>query len=113
MVTYKLLPKALIIVAILTSPISIAQSKTLPDIAVIDSATIFADFRDELPAVVNYYTKHSEADIINFYQKAYGEPLSQERKRGRLLLKYQHGDNKVRVIISTQNNRHQVDVIVQ
>lgn len=83
------------------------------DIPVLEDAKIFAEFSDQLPAVINYFTNSSEADVIKFYQKAFGEPLSQERKRGRLTLKYQETADMMRVVISQQNNKRQVDVIIE
>ncbi len=73
----------------------------------------FADFTDELPAVLNYFTSATEEQIIDFYQKHYNDSLSQERKRGRLTLIYQQGQHKVRVVISQQNRKRQVDIIVE
>jgi len=73
----------------------------------------FADFTDELPAVLNYFTSATEEQIIDFYQQHYSDSLSQERKRGRLTLIYQQGQHKVRVVISQQNRKRQVDIIVE
>jgi len=82
------------------------------DIPVMDDAIIFADFNDKTPAVINYFTSTTVADITGFYKIAYGEISYQEAKRGRLTLAF-HPDNLIiRVIISQQNNKRQVDVIV-
>ena len=74
---------------------------------------MFAKFTDELPAVVNYFTRATQEQIIDFYQQHYGEFLSQEKKRGRLTLTYQHKKQRVRVVISEQNSKRQVDIIVE
>ena len=66
-----------------------------------------------MPAVVNYFTKKTEEEIIAFYQKEYGEPLQQERKRGRLTLNFSQETNNIRVVISQQNSVRQVDVIIE
>jgi len=66
-----------------------------------------------MPAVVNYFTKKSEDDIIAFYQKEYGEPLKKNRKRGRLTLNFSQAENNIRVVISQQNRVRQVDVIIE
>jgi hypothetical protein len=81
-------------------------------IPVMDNAQIFANYTDELPAVLNYFTYANEAQIIDFYQQHYGNPLSQETKRDRLRLTYQQENQSIRVIISQQNKKRQVDVII-
>jgi ABC-type taurine transport system substrate-binding protein len=83
------------------------------DIPILDNAQVFAEFTDKLPAVINYFTRSSEAEVIDFYQQAFGEPYSQELKRGRLTLQYQEGEEVMRVVISQQNKKRQVDVIIE
>jgi hypothetical protein len=83
------------------------------DIPIIEDAQVFAEYSDSLPAVINYFSYATESQVIHFYQQAFGEPRSQERKRGRLTLKYAEGAEAMRVIISQQNKRRQVDVIVE
>ncbi|WP_147302653.1 hypothetical protein [Thalassotalea euphylliae] len=80
-------------------------------IPVLSDAKVFAEFIDELPAVVNFFTMASEDEIIAFYRDNYGEPVEQERKRGRLNLTYYLEDIATRVVISEQDNRRQVDVL--
>lgn len=82
------------------------------DVVKLDDARVFAEFTDELPAVVNYYTKASKQEIIDFYKSSYGEIISEEMKRKRLTLKFLYQEKHIRVVISTQNNMQQVDVIV-
>jgi hypothetical protein len=83
------------------------------DIPVLEDAQVFAEFSDALPAVINYFTQSTEAQVISFYQQAFGAANSQERKRDRLTLKYQEGKEKMRVVISQQNKKYQVDVIIE
>ncbi|WP_232769127.1 hypothetical protein [Colwellia sp. Bg11-28] len=83
------------------------------DIPILDNAQVFAEFTDKLPAVINYFTQSSEAQVIDFYQQAFGEPYSQELKRDRLTLQYQEGKEIMRVVISQQNKKRQVDVIIE
>jgi ABC-type taurine transport system substrate-binding protein len=83
------------------------------DIPILDNAQVFAEFTDKLPAVINYFTRSSEAEVIDFYQQAFGEPYSQDLKRGRLTLQYQEGEEVMRVVISQQNKKRQVDVIIE
>ncbi|WP_114326967.1 hypothetical protein [Candidatus Colwellia aromaticivorans] len=82
-------------------------------IPIMTNAQVFADFTDELPAVLNYFTSATEEQIINFYQQHYGEFIAQEEKRGRLTLTYQQEKHNIRVVISQQNRKRQVDVIVE
>lgn len=83
------------------------------DIPILDNAQVFAEFTDKLPAVINYFTRSNEAEVIDFYQQAFGEPYSQDLKRGRLTLQYQEGEEVMRVVISEQNKKRQVDVIIE
>ncbi|SEL83566.1 hypothetical protein SAMN05216262_1259 [Colwellia chukchiensis] len=83
------------------------------DIPVTEDARIFAQFNEQTPAVLNYFTTETEANVIAFYQKHYGEPKQRERKRGRLTLRYQQDSLKIRVVISQQNQLRQVDVMVE
>lgn len=83
------------------------------DIPVLEDAKVFAEFSDSLPAVINYFTNSTEAQVITFYQQAFGEAQSQDRKRGRLTLKFSEGNEAMRVVISQQNKKRQVDVIIE
>jgi len=93
--------------------LAVADEKVIVTVPTMSDARIFAEFKDEIPAVVNYFSKSTEEDIISFYQKEYGQPLGQERKRGRLTLNFNQEMQSIRVVISHQNNMRQVDVIVE
>ena len=93
--------------------LAVADEKVIVTIPTMSDARIFAEFKDKIPAVVNYFSKSTEEDIISFYQKEYGQPLGQERKRGRLTLNFNQELQSIRVVISHQNNMRQVDVIVE
>jgi len=96
------------------SSLSVASDEPTPiAIPTLSQAQVFAEFTDRLPAVVNYFTSATEAQIIEFYQGHYGAAMSQERKRGRLTLSYQQEQQLIRVVISQQNRKRQVDVIVE
>jgi len=82
-------------------------------IPMIENAQVFADFTDEIPAVLNYFTSATEEEIIDFYKQSFGESTYQETKRGRLTLSYKKEKQTIRVIISKQNNKRQVDIIVE
>lgn len=96
------------------SSIAFAANDTNPvSIPIIEKAHIFANFTDDMPAVLNYFTPATEEKITSFYQQSYGDAISQERKRGRLTLSYLQNEQMIRVVISQQNNKRQVDVIVE
>ena len=93
--------------------LAVAEESVTLSIPTMSDARIFAEFKDKMPAVVNYFSKSTEEDIIAFYQKEYGLPLAQERKRSRLTLTFNQEMQNIRVVISHQNNLRQVDVIVE
>jgi hypothetical protein len=93
--------------------LAVAEESVTLSIPTMSDARIFAEFKDKIPAVVNYFSKSTEEEIIAFYQKEYGLPLAQERKRGRLTLTFNKEMQNIRVVISHQNNLRQVDVIVE
>ncbi len=92
--------------------ISAVINNGIIDIPVLENAQIFAEFSDTLPAVLNYFTTAAEPQVIDFYTQAFGEAYSQERKHGRLTLKYMQAEEIMRVVISQQDNKRQVDVII-
>lgn len=94
------------------SPVALAKSDAI-SIPMLDNAQVFAEFTDEMPAVLNYFTLATEEQVVNFYQQQFNEPTSKERKRGRLTLTYLKGEQAIRVVVSQQNNKRQVDVIVE
>ena len=92
--------------------ISAVINNGIIDIPVLENAQIFAEFSDSLPAVINYFTSSAEPQVIDFYKQAFGEAYSKERKHGRLTLKYTQAEEIMRVVISQQDNKRQVDVII-
>ena len=78
----------------------------------VDDAKVFADLTDNFPAVLNYYTLATEEQIVDFYKQSFGDSINQEVKRGHLTLKYTKENKVIRVVISQQNKKRQVDVIV-
>lgn len=79
----------------------------------LEDAKIFAEFTDELPAVINYFTAHNEQEIIRFYQGKFGDAISSDMKRGRLTLYFNHEDKQLRVVISPQGKKYQVDILLK
>ena len=96
------------------SAVTFASDEVSPiSIPMVENAQVFADFTDSLPAVLNYFTLATEEEIIDFYNQNFGESISQEIKRGRLTLIYSKENKTIRVVISQQNNKRQVDIIVE
>lgn len=96
------------------SSVALAENEASDvSIPMVDNAQIFADFTDGMPAVLNYFTMATEEQLIDFYQNHFGEASFQERKRGRLTLTYQQEKQSIRVVISQQNKKRQVDIIVE
>lgn len=107
---------SVILLSFSTSIFALDENKSTTnnvDIPMLTNAQVFANFTDELPAVLNYFTSSTKEEIIDFYQQHYGEFISQETKRERLTLTYQQEIHTMRVVISQQNNKRQVDVIVE
>ncbi|WP_068545279.1 hypothetical protein [Thalassotalea crassostreae] len=92
---------------------NVAESVVTVELATVEGAQVFSKFDDKYPAMVNYFTKNSFAQIQEFYQNQYGAPVSEQTQYGRLELKYQHMNHNIRVIVAKQNNHREVDVIVE
>ena len=82
-------------------------------IPVIAGAKVFAQYTDDMPKVVNYFTTHNEQEIIHFYQEKFGDALSSTVKRGRKSLVFHVNEQQLTVIISTQGKVRQVDAILK
>ena len=98
------------IILISTAPKANAAEKYV--IAIIDDARIFAQFDQEIPAVVSYFTTKTELEVISFYSNIYGKPTSNELKKERLTLYFNNNQHNVRIIISQQDKVRQVDILV-
>jgi Skp family chaperone for outer membrane proteins len=97
--------------ALLSTTIYAADVENI-SIEVMSDAKVFAQLDDEIPAVVNYFTKKSETNIVAFYEEKYGQAISSDRKRGRLEKSFTQNNYNIKVIISEQNNQRQVDVLI-
>lgn len=82
-------------------------------IPVIEKAQIFAELTDGTPAVLNYFTESTEEQIIDFYRNNYGTALFNEKKHDQLTLVYKQASQTIRIVISQQGNKRQVDIIVK
>lgn len=97
-----------------SNPIEYSISdNSIVTVPVLDNALVFASLTDEMPAVVNYFTSEDEASIISFYEKSYGDIINRVNRYGRLTLTFINGDNMIRVAITQQNQKRQVDIIVE
>lgn len=81
-------------------------------IATMPDAVVFYQYSNKLPSVVNYFTAHSQQEIIDFYQEKYGSADSKELNRGRLTLYFSLEKTIIKVTISNQDGKQQVDIIV-
>lgn len=102
-----------ILLCLSSNGVSANQSDNSYAIQYLEDAKIFAEYTDKLPAVINYFTDHTEQEVIAFYQEKYGEVNSREIKRGRLTLYFSDEAKQLRVIISPQGNKLQVDVLLK
>ncbi|SET12192.1 hypothetical protein [Thalassotalea agarivorans] len=82
-------------------------------IAKLDDAQVFAEYTDELPAVLNFYTSADKDTVLEFYQTQYGEAIKQERKYDRLVVNYAVSGQAIRLVLSKQDDKTQVDIIVE
>lgn len=97
--------------ALISTKVYAAEQEKI-SISVMSDAQVFAKFDDEIPAVVNYFTGKSESSIVAFYEEQYGPAVLSDRKRGRLEKLFKMDDKNIQIIISEQNNKRQVDVLV-
>ncbi|MFT5758619.1 MAG: hypothetical protein ACI9LM_003365 [Alteromonadaceae bacterium] len=104
--------KLIITFIILLSAYFQVNAAEKPVITVMDDARIFAQFDQEVPAVVSYFTKNTELDIISFYSDFYGKPLNNKTKKKYLALTFVDNQHNIRIIISQQDNLRQVDILV-
>lgn len=95
------------------SSVTFANDITSIDIPTVEDAHVFGEFTDNLPAVLTYFTALTKQQVINFYGEKIGPPISEEIKRDRLTLIFVKELKKYTVVISQQNNKRQVDIIVQ
>ncbi|MDO7084660.1 hypothetical protein WNY51_01685 [Pseudocolwellia sp. AS88] len=100
-----------IFTALVSTKLYAAETDKLT-IEVMSDAKVFAKLDDELPAVVNYFTKRSENSILAFYEEKYGKAISSNRKRGHLENSFINNNHNITVIVSERNNQRQVDVMV-
>ncbi len=103
------------LIAAMLSTTSVAdeQNEIGFDIPLLEDAQVFADFKDKYPVMLNYFTQSSFTEVETFYNQQFGGPIYQQTRYGRLELTYSHMNNKVRVIVAEQNNKREVDIIVE
>ncbi|GAA5134437.1 hypothetical protein [Thalassotalea piscium] len=89
-----------------------SSAETAATIELLPGAQVFAQYQDKKPFVANFFTEQSEQEIIDFYQSNYGEITSQTRIKGQLVLKFSSESDNIRIIVSRQSNKHQVDILI-
>lgn len=83
------------------------------DVPLYNDAREFARLDQKMPAVLSYFSQQTQSGLRDFYISELGEPLSEQLLYGRLSLHFNVNNQQVRVMISTQNNWQQVDIMVQ
>lgn len=98
---------------LLLGALSISASATESiKLEILEGANVFSKYDDEKPLVANYFTSHTEQEIIDFYKTVYGEISSEERIKERLTVKFLLAEDNIRIIISQQGNKQQVDMLI-
>lgn len=77
-----------------------------------DDAREFARLDTKLPAVMSYFSQHSQTDLAQLYRQAFGTPQQERSRYGQLELQFKQSPHHVRIIISTQQQWQQVDTII-
>ncbi|SEA93128.1 hypothetical protein SAMN04488051_10952 [Alkalimonas amylolytica] len=72
----------------------------------------FARLDNKLPAVLSYFSQQSQQQLQQFYQQQLGEPTEQRQRYGQLELHYAQTQQRIRIIISEQQQWRQVDIMV-
>ncbi|MCH8536575.1 MAG: hypothetical protein LAT66_02275 [Alkalimonas sp.] len=77
-----------------------------------DDAREFARLDDKLPAILSYFSQHSQAELAQLYRQAFGSPAQEASRYGQLELLFIQPSERIRVVISSQQQWQQVDVMV-
>lgn len=83
------------------------------DIPVLADAQVFANYQEQFPLMLNYFTHSEFTQIEGFYNEHFGGPLSAQTRYGRLELIYEYMETNIRVIVAHQNNKREVDIIIE
>src|SRR5690606_16892156 len=78
-----------------------------------DDAKEFARLDSKMPAVLSYFSQQPEAALRDYYISQLGQPDNEQTLYGRLHLYFRVNNNQVRILISSQNDWRQVDIMVQ
>lgn len=83
------------------------------DVPLYADAREFARLDQKMPAVLSYFSQQTPSGLRDFYISQLGEPSSEQLLYGRLSLHFNVNNQQVRIIISSQQNWQQVDIMVQ
>lgn len=77
-----------------------------------DDAREFARLDDKLPAILSYFSQYSQAELAELYRQAFGAPANESSRYGQLELLFIQPSERIRVVISSQQQWQQVDLMV-
>lgn len=73
----------------------------------------FARLDSKMPAVLSYFSQQTDNALRDYYVQQLGQPDNEQTLYGRLHLYFRVNNNQVRILISSQNDWRQVDIMVQ
>ncbi|MGP9801654.1 hypothetical protein [Rheinheimera sp. NSM] len=82
-------------------------------IPVASDAREFARLDNKIPAVLSYFSQQTEQSLRDFYIQRLGEPVNEQTLYGRQHLYFNVNSNQIRILISSQDDWRQVDIMVQ
>ena len=77
-----------------------------------DDAREFARLDDKLPAILSYFSRQNQDELAQLYRQAFGAPAQELSRYGQLELHFIQPPHRIRVIISSQQEWQQVDLMV-
>lgn len=77
-----------------------------------NDAREFARLDDKLPAILSYFSQHDQAELAQLYRQAFGSPTYETTRYGQLEMQFIQATHRIRVIISSQQDWQQVDLMV-
>jgi hypothetical protein len=77
-----------------------------------EDAREFARLDDKLPAILSYFSRQDQAELAQLYRQAFGTPARETSRYGQLELQFIQPPHQIRIIISSQQDWQQVDLMV-
>lgn len=73
----------------------------------------FARLDNKMPAVLSFFSQQTESSLRDYYIQQLGQPEMAQQHYGREQLYFTVNGNRVRILISSQDDWRQVDIMVQ